>query len=381
MEKEYLDIYKNTYNLLYDITIHDMIFSNVSESNDGLHGFQILKKENLFTSFGPNGKSKIISNKSGTLVITRDGYQIIEALLSSKLFNNNHNDNILLEKTFINICKENGKRYGDGSLTSILITNKLLEQIHSSLYMQGKILHIHKNNKRIKLLRSLDVILEIINKYQNDINLYMIKINSWRMNIIESNSLLFFKSIWLNILIPSSNYQMAHSISNVIYKWLIESNLNNKSKLINEKENILKKCQYILTNFNVLVVNTPSIISTSLDNSFCLPLNEVFLEGARCHDLSLFQEDTNQVAYKFLCIKHLIPSIEEDSASSNPILQVPSLSSLLTLSSGRNNQMKELAIFLKNINVSVLFISSEIEDQVLFEASSYDLIIVCSIIN
>jgi hypothetical protein len=358
-----------------------MSLSNISECNDGLHGFQILKKENILTSYGPNGKSKIISNSSGTLVITKDGYQIIEALLSSKLYNNKNNNNALLEKTFIRICKENGQRCGDGSLTSILITNKLLEQIESTLNMQGQVLHINNNNKRIKLLRSLNVILEIINRYQDEINLYMIKIKSWRMNIIESNNLLFFKSIWLNILIPSSNYQMAHSISKIIYNWLLESknNLNNKSNLSNEKQVILKKCQQILKNINVLIVNTPSVISSSLDNSFCLPLNEVFLQGARCHDLSLFQEDKNKLSYKFLCIKHLIPSIEEDSASSNPIIQVPSLSSLLTLSSGRSDKMKELATFLKNINVSVLFISSDIEDQVLFEASSYDLIIVCII--
>ena len=78
----------------------------------------------IFSSFGPLGRSKVIENvHGGSRVVTKDGQQILDCCLSDPRSQN------YLQRTLLKMCCSVSEEYGDGSLTTLLIASHIISRL------------------------------------------------------------------------------------------------------------------------------------------------------------------------------------------------------------------------------------------------------------
>jgi hypothetical protein len=79
----------------------------------------------LASSYGPRGKTKIIKLPTGHCMITRDGKQLLEALIDNR-DPSQYTPLQLFTKLLLKDCKMLGETFGDGSMGSFLLCSEFL---------------------------------------------------------------------------------------------------------------------------------------------------------------------------------------------------------------------------------------------------------------
>ena len=154
---------------------------------------------NIDSSFGPLGKSKVISNATGSIIITKDSQLIIQSCIDELI------DNKYLYHQYHNLIKQAIIR-GDGLHSSMVITNQLVRKVEEQLHSHGV---GFQDQWRIKLLHSLEIIMITIKELEFDITEFLIHQNIWYQ---ERNMLSWFQNICYHTIIPSCNIPIAKSI-------------------------------------------------------------------------------------------------------------------------------------------------------------------------
>lgn len=82
----------------------------------------------LASSYGPKGKTKLIRLPTGNITITRDGMQLLQALTNHSQTQERAFES-MISKLTLESSISIGDRFGDGSLTSFLISTVFLSNL------------------------------------------------------------------------------------------------------------------------------------------------------------------------------------------------------------------------------------------------------------
>lgn len=300
---------------------------------------------------GPCGSSCILSNGGGSLQVTRDGHQILLACRNNDLSSNNVN------RILLKLCLNVGDKYGDGTICTVLMLDLLLKQTVNV-----------NHTKRIRLLQSYEVILNVFNCNKDKITQYLVNSTIWKSvpstldnnNIDEVSGL---KGLLLNLLHPATNSKLANILLDVITNWL---NLCNDG-------NTLSKCYYAISNFDELIVYSESASSSGqVSDSYALPLDSLMIENARCKDLSKLRKSSDKL-YLFICIHSLLMKSNDDRKTT---VSLTSLSSLSSQTSHRLLYVRTLISYMKDNNISVLVSCEEVDDDVYHALTISEIVVI-----
>lgn len=168
----------------------------------------------IFSSFGPLGRSKVVENvHGGSRVVTKDGQQILECCLSDPRSQNS------LQRTLLKMCCSVSEEYGDGSLTTLMIASHIIARLG--------ILAGEDSNSCIQwvlLLQALETICSTFEALKVDINKHMIDSQIWQSSSVDesatSTSIMntsgYLKGLWGTILQPATNTATAAKIEDII---------------------------------------------------------------------------------------------------------------------------------------------------------------------
>jgi TCP-1/cpn60 chaperonin family len=171
-----------------------------------------------YSSFGPFGRSKVIQNlHGGSLIVTKDGQQILESYLSDPRANDP------LQRAVINMCCSISKEYGDGSTSALVMVSNIIREMNrsSSKYSNAR-------TDRILLIKAIETIYSIVEKYRHEIREIMIASSIWQLSA-ESKSnrdneindtAVFLRGFWGTILQPATNSAMASNIGDILVQIL-----------------------------------------------------------------------------------------------------------------------------------------------------------------
>ena len=168
----------------------------------------------IFSSFGPLGRSKVIENvHGGSRVVTKDGQQILECCLSDPRAQNS------LQRTLLKMCCSVSEEYGDGSLTTLMIASHIIARLG--------ILAGGDSNSCIQwvlLLQALETICSAVEALKVDINTHMIDSQIWQSSSVDESATStstmstsgYLKGLWGTILQPATNTATAAKIEDII---------------------------------------------------------------------------------------------------------------------------------------------------------------------
>ena len=171
-----------------------------------------------YSSFGPFGRSKVIQNlHGGSLIVTKDGQQILESYLSDPRANDP------LQRAVINMCCSISKEYGDGSTSALVMVSNIIREMNrsSSKYSNAR-------TDRILLIKAIETIYSIVEMYRHEIRQIMIASSIWQLsaesksnrdNEINDTSA-FLRGFWGTILQPATNSAMASNIGDILVQIL-----------------------------------------------------------------------------------------------------------------------------------------------------------------
>ena len=171
-----------------------------------------------YSSFGPFGRSKVIQNlHGGSLIVTKDGQQILESYLSDPRANDP------LQRAVINMCCSISKEYGDGSTSALVMVSNIIREMNrsSSKYSNAR-------TDRILLIKAIETIYSIVETYRHEIRQIMIASSIWQLSA-ESKSnrdneingtAVFLRGFWGTILQPATNSAMASNIGDILVQIL-----------------------------------------------------------------------------------------------------------------------------------------------------------------
>lgn len=171
-----------------------------------------------FSSFGPFGRSKVIQNlHGGSLIVTKDGQQILESYLSDPKADDS------LQRTVINMCCSISKEYGDGSTSALVMVSNIIREMgrSSSKYSIAQ-------TDRILLVTAIETIHSVIEKYRHQIRQVMIESSIWQLSAECTNkggnkigdTALFLRGFWGAILQPATNSATASYIGDILVQIL-----------------------------------------------------------------------------------------------------------------------------------------------------------------
>lgn len=156
---------------------------------------------NIDSSFGPLGKSKVLSNATGSIILTKDSQLIIPCCLDLI-------DNKFLYHQCHQLIKQALVR-GDGLHSSMIITNQLITYVNEQLNINERF----KEQWRIRLLHALEIVICTMKELEYEITEYLVDHNIWYQ---ERNVISWFQNICLHTLVPSCNIPIANSIVTIM---------------------------------------------------------------------------------------------------------------------------------------------------------------------
>jgi chaperonin GroEL (HSP60 family) len=162
------------------------------------------------SSFGPFGRCKIVRNQlGGSLIITKDGQQLLECILS----NPSHNDT--LQHALIQKCCSVSTCHGDGTMSALIIISHIVHELTTILTNRSKPI-----TQRILLLNALEVLMQVSKSQEALINQHMINASIWcesSKNLCEEVVFLQqIKALWMGILLPATNANTATNLLNIL---------------------------------------------------------------------------------------------------------------------------------------------------------------------
>ena len=304
--------------------------------------------DQLRSIIGPCGSSIILDNGGvGSLQLTRDGYQILQACHNNDGSLNN------LKRILLKICLNVGDKYGDGTMSTVLILDCLLKQIRNI-----------NNIRRIRLLQAYEVVLNVFNCNKDKITEYLIDIGIWESFVVSSTSYINnIRGLLSNLLYPATNYMLANILIDVIMSWL---------KLTNG-ENTLSKCYYALRNFDDLIICSESASSSGqVSDSYPLSLDSIMIENARCKELSKLRKSSDKL-FQFICINSLLVKPTDDRITT---ISLSSLSVLSNKTSHRLLYISTLITYMQQHNISVVVSCDEVDDDIYNALTTADIVII-----
>ena len=156
------------------------------------------------TSFGPLGRSKVIRNQvAGSLLVTRDGRQLLESYLSDP----SRQDP--LEDVLIKMCCSVAVDYGDGSMSAFVIMSLLLKHLTTSGLAQHRFL----------FLNALELVIHAVDVHKEHITKHMVDKSVWHASSETDDNADFFdhiRGLWGCILYPATNSATAASIGSLL---------------------------------------------------------------------------------------------------------------------------------------------------------------------
>jgi hypothetical protein len=160
----------------------------------------------LISSFGPLGRHKIVSNGAGTILITKDGHNVVPT------------SNEGGRKTFEQIARScritASSRRGDGFLTSEIITRTLLDST-----LQG-LQELHAPKWRIRYLAAAVAIRSVIQSMQHEIQKCFINMRLWH---VEQDCSRRMRALCYTMSFPASNAATAEVLDSILVKHLTMS--------------------------------------------------------------------------------------------------------------------------------------------------------------
>jgi TCP-1/cpn60 chaperonin family len=141
----------------------------------------------ISSSFGPFGSSKIVTDGSSKIIVTRDGRQILEHL---------ELPNDVFSKLIIRVCERFADTFGDGCSTLLLISEHIVHSVHI-MYPDLQVQHY---SQRVKLLRALNVLISCFQSSHLDIQSHLISCGA--CTVVSSFKVLA-SGVWKNVLAPA----------------------------------------------------------------------------------------------------------------------------------------------------------------------------------
>lgn len=168
----------------------------------------------IFSSFGPLGRSKVIENvHGGSRVVTKDGQQILECCLSDPRSQDS------LQRTLLKMCCSVSEEYGDGSSTTLMIASHIIARL-------GTLAGGDSNSciQWVLLLQALETICSIVEALEVDINQHMIHSQIWQSSRVDESTTStstmnvsgYLTGLWGTILQPATNTATAAKIEDII---------------------------------------------------------------------------------------------------------------------------------------------------------------------
>ena len=162
------------------------------------------------TSFGPLGRSKVIRNQvAGSLLVTKDGRQLLESYLS------NPGRQDPLEDVLIKMCCSVAVDYGDGSMSAFVIMSLLLKHLTTSGLAEHRFL----------FLNALELVIHTVDVHKDDITKYMIDKSVWHATSETNDDNADFsdhiRGLWGCILYPATNSATAASIGSLLVREIL----------------------------------------------------------------------------------------------------------------------------------------------------------------
>ena len=168
----------------------------------------------IFSSFGPLGRSKVIENVyGGSRIVTKDGQQMLECCLSDPLLKNP------LQRTLLKMCCNVSGEYGDGSLATLLIASHIIERL--DILAKGD---SSSCAQWVLLLKAVETICSAVEQLRSGINKHMVDSQIWQRSngdefeTSKMHTSGFLKGLWGTILQPATNTATAAKIENIIVR-------------------------------------------------------------------------------------------------------------------------------------------------------------------
>lgn len=156
---------------------------------------------NIDSSFGPLGKSKILINATGSILITKDSQLLLPQYVK------------FVENPFVQFSVTQntiqGSNRGDGLLTSTVISCHVLQVLEAESNVQ----RCGTDRKMILLLRALQAVKSSMLFLKEDVTRFLVRSAIWHK---ELSIRLFLSRICLNAVFPASNASVAQVVIKIL---------------------------------------------------------------------------------------------------------------------------------------------------------------------
>jgi chaperonin GroEL (HSP60 family) len=167
----------------------------------------------LKSSFGPNGRTKIVKGATGTILITKDCSQLLDISFSI------HKKNPLYfyEQFYSQMIQRYQNRYGDGSMTLYLMVSSLLSR---DLHLLGERMStsVTSISYRSEMLQAISLLLKSMTELKELMTNTFIQLSLWKRMTLTPQ---FTEILCQHILVPASNYSIASNLSTTLVQILI----------------------------------------------------------------------------------------------------------------------------------------------------------------
>ena len=157
------------------------------------------------SSFGPQGRSKVIrSQLGGSLIVTKDGQQLLDCYLSDP-------KNLdCLQKLLIKMCCRISKEHGDGSMSALIIMSLIMRSLSSIKSIEHRILH----------LNAVEAAIHAVEMNKTIIIQHMIEKSVWfaaaQNDVDDGDHSDRIRGLWGSILHPATNASIAANIGTLL---------------------------------------------------------------------------------------------------------------------------------------------------------------------
>ena len=161
---------------------------------------------NESTCFGPFSRTKVVTNASGSIILSKDGHSLLPGTIGSH--------SVSTRTVIERVLTSSAFRRGDGLLSSILLSRNLIALLESKDdYNQDSFAD------RVRYISALTAVQNTCCRFQSQIVKYFIESGWW---IRESSLFLRMRSLCLSTALPASSAGVAKSIWEILVSQLIE---------------------------------------------------------------------------------------------------------------------------------------------------------------
>jgi len=151
---------------------------------------------NIFSSYGPQGRTKVMRTISGASFITRDGQSLLHCSKFSYLIQN--------------ATKKQAKIYGDGSLTIAILLSNIFRELHEYC---NKNTQLNQIKTSIKIHQSINTIINTFSEISGIVIQRLISSKIWK---VSHDFPEMCNQLWANIITPSTNKSISTKLITIL---------------------------------------------------------------------------------------------------------------------------------------------------------------------